>query len=88
MGERFYTLEHKGFPIDPTREGRSGGQTGDGSTEVMVLDRAYCHRVVWSSWTGRNMRQIGSCNTERRLADSRRFADSLCAKLNAEDRAA
>jgi hypothetical protein len=46
---RFVVTESSGYPIHAT-----AGDGGGGSppvTEVMVLDRGYCHRVVWSSLT-------------------------------------
>jgi len=43
---RYVIAESSGYPINP-----AGQQAGNSRivTEVMVLDRAYCHRVVWSS---------------------------------------
>src|SRR6185437_17016601 len=44
---RFYVLEHSGYPIQP------GGIQDSRrlQTEVLILNRLYCHRVVWSSLT-------------------------------------
>ena len=44
---RYIVAESSGYPI-------AQGQTAGNQalvTEVMVLDRAYCHKVVWSSLT-------------------------------------
>jgi hypothetical protein len=46
--ERFYVVEHSGYAI--AAEGKRG-VGGRDRPEVMVCDRVYCHRVVWSSWT-------------------------------------
>ena len=43
---RYVVAESSGYPINP--ESKQGGSSRI-VTEVMVLDRAYCYRVVWSS---------------------------------------
>lgn len=45
---RYIVSECSGYPISG-----SGQTAGDAKlcTEVLVLDRCYCHRVVWSSLT-------------------------------------
>lgn len=42
---RFIVREHEGYPI--YEHGRQGAVT---RTEIMVLDRAACHNVIWTSW--------------------------------------
>ena len=70
---RFYVLEHTGhmdkYPgIPPTT-------ASPPRTEVMILDRAYCHRVVWSRLSGQRVER-------RRLF---RKAERLAAEWNEED---
>ena len=43
---RFVVRENTGYRITP-----SGERSSRTATEVMVIDRDYCHRVVWSSET-------------------------------------
>lgn len=43
---RFIVSESSGYP--PIHAAKGGGSARF-QTEVMVLDRAYCHKVVWSS---------------------------------------
>lgn len=42
---RFIVREHSGYPM--YEQGRQGAVE---RTEIMVMDRCYCHRVVWTSW--------------------------------------
>ena len=44
-GPRFVVRENTGYPI--YEENRQGAVE---RTEIMVLDRAYCHNVVWTNW--------------------------------------
>lgn len=41
---RFIVRENTGYRIAPSAQ-----QSRRTATEVMVIDRAYCHKVVWSS---------------------------------------
>jgi hypothetical protein len=43
---RFVVRENTGYRITP-----SGERSSRAAVEVMVIDRDYCHRVVWSSET-------------------------------------
>jgi hypothetical protein len=52
MSERFVVRESTGYKIT---EGKGGSLT----TEVLVLDRGYCYRVVWSSLTSVMTRKKG-----------------------------
>jgi hypothetical protein len=47
--ERFVVSESSGYPIHGTT--RQTSVHSPAVTEVMVLDRGYCYRVVWSSLT-------------------------------------
>ena len=42
---RFVVREHTGYAI---YEG--GRQSASERTEIMVLDRAYNHKLIWTSW--------------------------------------
>ena len=47
VAERFVVRESRGYPMIFGAESRTRRE----ATEVLVLDSAYCYRVVWSSWT-------------------------------------
>lgn len=47
MRDRFYVVESRGYQIDLS--GKPGKWFR--GAEVLVLDRGYCHEVVWSSWS-------------------------------------
>ena len=71
--ERFYVLAHTGFlgslpGVPPTH-------AAPPRTEVMILDRAYCHRVVHSELSGKG-------KEKRRLI---RRAERLAAEWNRAD---
>ena len=55
--ERFYVVASSGYL---TPDSRPGAGPGNMPTEVLILDRAYCHRVVRSemSGTGREKRRL------------------------------
>ncbi len=78
-GERFYVHESVGYM-------QTGDRAGRPVTEVMVLDRAYCHRVVWSSYTTTYLTRHRKRVTARRwpLRLRRAHAAALAARLNAE----
>lgn len=50
MSDRFIVAESSGYTIS---DNANASRTPNSRliTEVMVLDRGYCHRVVWSSLT-------------------------------------
>lgn len=89
---RFYVRESTGYLT-----ARGGGSGSRAFTEVMVLDRAYCHRVVWTSahavervlHVRASGRREWYDRTFRRLpvARSRERAAELAALWNAEDKA-
>ena len=72
MGDaRFIVRENSGYAIHP-----GATQAGNAKlrTEVMVLDRAYCHRVIWSSWEKQHGRSVEWCRAE---------AEAIAGRLNA-----
>lgn len=71
MSARFYIVESTGY--------RKIGVGSDAQqiTEVLVLDRDYCHEVVWSSWPGHREHF-----TEVDLIQARGHARRLCRTLN------
>ena len=71
---RFYVAELEGFLRMPAGQGNQP----QGLT-CSVLDRAYCHRVVWTDRTEVHSRRLRG--RERLRAD----AAARCAELNAED---
>lgn len=78
---RYYVRKHTGY-LAPN----VGGTTTPPCTEVMVLDRAYCHRVVWSSlWTMATRSTAALSQHTRHLADHRVTARSLARRWNAEE---
>ncbi len=72
MSERFYVREHSGFVNTVTRS------QAKLRTDVMVIDRDYCHRVVRSwvrpAWSHKTVGFV--------LVGFRREAEALCAELN------
>lgn len=95
MSERFYILEHEGYPIDDASGKITSSRDRSGSqgalTEVMVLDRAYCHRVVWSCWSSlpiradKNTRRKRSRKTSVIYRKQLAEAQAICARLNEEN---
>lgn len=85
MADRYYLKESSGYLI-------FGGARGGSSTRVtefMVLDRAYCHRVVYSSLPAvkaDKRRYIKGARPKRRATVAEQAA-LVCAELNAADRA-
>ncbi len=71
---RFVVREITGYTINET--GSTGGNALP-TTDVMILDRAYCHRVV------SYFRASG--NGQPRLPARQHLAEERCARLNAED---
>ncbi len=74
---RFIVREITGYTINPGRY--SGGGIRPPVTDVMILDRAYCYRVV-SYFKA-------SGNGQPRLPARLHLAEERCARLNAEDAA-
>ncbi len=72
---RFIVREITGYAINPGRH--SGGGNRPPTTDVMILDRAYCHRVV------AYFKAAG--NGQPHLAARQHLAEYHCAKLNADD---
>jgi hypothetical protein len=79
VSDRFYVLHSTGgfIPADGRRKG--GGRV----SEWMVLDRAYCHRVVYSS-SSSPVRIFGSRHTKI-TSGGEAVARELCRRLNVED---
>lgn len=76
MKRRFIVTCSSGYGIDPSgRPGKSGGF----AKEWLVLDRWYCHRVVYSTLTSKR-RTFGSRNSIYRKED---VAREVCRRLNA-----
>ncbi len=73
---RFIIREISGFNIDP-RTNSVGSAGNKEVTDVMILDRAYCHRVVHNYKANRN--------GQPRLYARRALAEHRAALLNAED---
>jgi len=71
-GERFYIRESDGYAT------ADRGAHAKPVTEILIPDRAYCHRVVWS-------RRHGYRSREHALPRTRSIARSLCFVWNAED---
>jgi hypothetical protein len=78
--ERFYVLEQAGW-----RRPGIGNTHGKMPTEVMVLDRFYCHRVIWSRWSGSSSPNLGIYGFGP-LEQVRAEAQQLCDRLNREER--
>lgn len=95
MRERFYLAEVTGYVISP------GGRSADKSrsaTDVMILDRIYAHKVVWTTATATvpqakyNARMGKWYNTRHRRVTvekrstewKREYAAELCARMNAD----
>jgi len=72
--ERFYVLESRGY--------LSIGTSAHRSTEVMILDRDYCHHVIWRACSGQNLRGYQGKQPVDRL---RSIARAKCHALNAEN---
>ncbi len=72
---RFIIREITGYTINPGRH--SGGGNRPPVTDVMILDRAYCHRVVGY------FKAAG--NGQPRIAARRALAEHRASQLNAED---
>jgi len=66
---RFVVREHSGYPIYD--HGRQGAVE---RTEIMVMDRAYCHEVVWTSWNNPRVMHLP-------LAAQRRVAEATAAEM-------
>jgi len=52
-GSRFIVRENSGYAILP-----DGGQGSVERTEIMVMDRAYCHKVVWTNWNNERVMHL------------------------------
>jgi hypothetical protein len=61
---RFIVRESSGYPIYD--EGRQGAVE---RTEIMVMDRAYCHKVVWTSWNNPRVMHL-PLDSQRRVAEA------------------
>lgn len=74
---RFIVAESSGYPIV-----RKGNELVGAKwvTEYMVQDRAYCHRVVWTS-AGDKRVNVGVRGNRRVLSD-REAAAEVCKRLN------
>jgi hypothetical protein len=87
--ERYYVRESSGYTI--SLSGQPGGGQGRPITEVLVLDRDLCHRVVWSSVTTVTRKRYANgiwaetTSYQRPLSERRAIAAELAARLNAED---
>ncbi len=71
---RFIIREITGYAINPGRH--SGGGSRPPTTDVMILDRAYCHRVV-AYFKARG-------NGQPSLSARQHLAQERLARLNAE----
>ena len=95
MNERFIVRETSpGYRITPTVSGQKAGSLKP-LPEILVIDRAYCHRVVWSSWQaltygtwGTRGRKQGGTPRRWPLTQTRAYAAELAANLNGRDDAA
>ncbi len=75
MSERFYVREHSGYLSMTT-----GSRTRPVQTEVMVIDRDYCHRVDHSALPDHAYAGHSAAHS---LVERREFARERCAELNA-----
>lgn len=75
-GARFIVTELEGYLTAATRHESTAGE----GLSVQVLDRAYCHRVVWSARTEDRGR-----TTERAKDWIRHQAEKRCAELNGDE---
>ena len=73
MEARFYVRTHSGYLTPLPRPGIGG--PGNVTTEVMILDRAYCHRVVHSALSGTGKQKQRLIRQAERLAAEWNQAD-------------
>lgn len=73
---RFIVRENSGYAI--LDQGRQGYAL---RTEIMVMDRGYCHNVVWSSWNNPAVMHLA-------LEKQRSHAHSVADRLEKEAAAA
>lgn len=95
MSERYIVRESSpGYRIDPAATGLPAGNRIP-PAEIMVLDRFYCYRVVWSSWSSRTWgywysqrgyRQRSARPYRWPLPQQRAYAEDLARRLNADAR--
>lgn len=85
--DRYYVKESAGLLISSDARSSHSRASARMPVEVLVFDRAYCHRVVWSSWDGLPKAAKTASARPAVLARARARADELARTWNAEDRA-